>query len=171
MQTEITHGQVAAEIMGILQPIRNAITSIKGVLAKETSQECPSKLTCDIIRQDLSNVPDSWDVYEKILKLLRERYGDEVIPPPPPDEAMTQADMFAYGYQWGGMYPVGEHVAKDLLGKIDVLLLYSDNTESYADDVNAIRDHTSIGGICGVEKSAWHRYCRTRADMDKENTQ
>lgn len=72
-----------------------------------------------------------------------------------PDESISAEDMKAYGYAWGGMLPMREAEALEVMQKCSVYLLYADNTEGMAHDKSEIVVHAAKGGIFGVEKVEW----------------
>lgn len=65
------------------------------------------------------------------------------------EEDMKQ--MQEYGYLWEGMMPIGYELAKDQLEDLDVYLLYSDDTEGAAKDIDDLERHKEAGGLFGVE--------------------
>lgn len=62
--------------------------------------------------------------------------------------------MVNYGYEFDNtnyMIPLSKETALKLFEEQPILLLYQDNSESYADNLSDIENHYNIGGICGVE--------------------
>ena len=98
----------------------------------------------------LDNVYDGFD--EHTIELLRQ----EVLTVPKlPDETISADDMKSYGYSWGGMLPMNEAAAIEVMQNCNVFLLYADNTESMATEKSQIAVHAAKGGIFGVEKVKW----------------
>lgn len=106
----------------------------------------------------LNNVYDGLD--EHTLELLRQ---EVMAVPKQPDETISADDMKSYGYSWGGMLPMREPAALEVMQNCNVYLLYSDNTEGLATDKAQIAAHSSKGGIFGVEKVEWIQ------QLEKEN--
>lgn len=106
----------------------------------------------------LNSVYDGLD--EHTVELLRQEVMEV---PRMPDETISTDDMKSYGYSWGGMLPMRETVALDVMQNCNVYLLYSDNTESMATDKAQIAAHATKGGIFGVEKVEWIQ------QLEKEN--
>ena len=98
----------------------------------------------------LDNVYDGFD--EHTTELLRQ---EVMTVPKLPDETISTDDMKSYGYSWGGMLPMNETAALEVIQNCSVFLLYSDNTESMATDKSQITAHAAKGGIFGVEKVEW----------------
>ena len=98
----------------------------------------------------LDNVYDGFD--EHTTELLRQ---EVMTIPKLPDETISVDDMKSYGYSWGGMLPMNETAALEVMQNCSVFLLYSDNTESMATDKAQIAAHAAKGGIFGVEKGEW----------------
>lgn len=80
-----------------------------------------------------------------------------------PDESVTVDDMKAYGYAWGGMLPMREEAAAEVMKSCTVFRLYGDNTESRVQDASELKDHAQKGGLFGVEKVEW------KAALEREN--
>ena len=80
-----------------------------------------------------------------------------------PDESVTVDDMKAYGYAWGGMLPMREETAAEVMKSCTVFRLYGDNTESRVQDASELKDHAQKGGLFGVEKVEW------KAALEREN--
>ena len=98
----------------------------------------------------LDNVYDGFD--EHTVELLMQ----EVMSVPKlPDDTISTDDMKSYGYSWGGMLPMNDTVALEVMQNCNVYLLYSDNTESMVTDKAQIAAHAAKGGIFGVEKVEW----------------
>ena len=69
------------------------------------------------------------------------------------DPSVTPTDMYAYGYGWEGMIPLGKDRALELFDRgFEVFRLYEDGTEGVAKDRT---DITEYDGLFGVEDSAW----------------
>ena len=98
----------------------------------------------------LANVYDGFD--DHTIDLLRQ----EVMPVDRmPDNSISVDEMKEYGYSWGGMLPMREEAAAEVMKSCTVYRLYSDDSESMIIDVNEIKDHAAQGGIFGVEKVEW----------------
>ena len=106
----------------------------------------------------LDNVYDGFN--EHTVELLRQ---EVMTVPRLPDDTISTDDMKSYGYSWGGMLPMNEAVALEVMQNCNVYLLYSDNTESMATDKSQIASHAAKGGIFGVEKVEWIQ------QLEKEN--
>lgn len=79
---------------------------------------------------------------------------------PMPDPTISMKDMEEYGYNYEGMLPLNEARALELISEgLPIYLLYNDNTESMVDIDAEIITHQ---GICGIERSSWKQYLRTR---------
>lgn len=98
----------------------------------------------------LSHIYDGFD--DHTVDLLRQ----EVMPVERmPDDSISIEEMKQYGYGWGGMLPMREEVAADVMKSCTVYRLYGDDTEGIVLDAKEIRDHAARGGIFGVEKTEW----------------
>ena len=98
----------------------------------------------------LSHVYDGFD--ENTVDLLRQ----EVMPVDRmPDDSISVEDMKQYGYKWGGMLPMREEAAADVMKSCQIYRLYGDDTEGLVLDAKEIREHAAKGGIFGVEKAEW----------------
>ena len=106
----------------------------------------------------LDNVYDGFD--EHTVELLRQ---EVMAVPKLPDETISVDEMKSYGYSWGGMLPMNEAAALEVMQNCNVYLLYSDSTESMATDKAQIATHAAKGGIFGVEKVEWIQ------QLEKEN--
>ena len=95
----------------------------------------------------LSDVYDGFD--EHTVDLLRQ---DVMAVDRMPDPSITTDEMKDYGYAWGGMLPLREETAAEIMKTCSVYRLYSDNTEGLVLDAKEIHDHAAKGGILGVEK-------------------
>ena len=80
-----------------------------------------------------------------------------------PDPSITTDEMKDYGYAWGGMLPMREEAAAEVMKTCSVYRLYGDNTEGLVLDAKEIHDHAAKGGIFGVEKVEW------KAALEREN--
>ena len=82
----------------------------------------------------------------------------EVLEPPAADltdPTVTKTDMYAYGYGWDGMIPLGEERALALFDSgHEVFRLYENDAEGAADSRDDIE---SFDGLFGVEDPAWVR--------------
>ena len=90
---------------------------------------------------------------------------------PMPDTAVGFQEMYQYGYTDGNtMLPLTKERAMELfLQDVPVFLLYGDNTEAMALDVEDISSHT---GVFGVEREEWDAVrgvvtLREQADTEK----
>lgn len=74
-----------------------------------------------------------------------------------PDPSISVTEMKEYGYFWGGILPMRKEAALAAFQKDDesVYLLYEDDTEGIALNVEEIQRHAANGGIFGIEKVAW----------------
>ena len=106
----------------------------------------------------LSDVYDGFD--EHTVDLLRQEVMtvDRM-----PDPSITTDEMKDYGYAWGGMLPMREEAAAEVMKTCSVYRLYGDNTEGLVLDAKEIHDHAAKGGIFGVEKVEW------KAALEREN--
>lgn len=77
-----------------------------------------------------------------------------------PDRTISFMDMRGYGYTWDGMLPLRKDMAERLFGKdLQVYCLYANDEDSSVSDFAEIDDHAYEGGIFGIEKREWQRYC------------
>ena len=106
----------------------------------------------------LDNVYDGLDEHTTVL--LRQ---EVMTVPKLPDETISVDEMKSYGYSWGGMLPMNETAALEVMQNCNVFLLYADNTESMATEKTQIAAHAAKGGIFGVEKVEWIQ------QLEKEN--
>ena len=103
-------------------------------------------------------------VYDGFDEQTMERLHQEVMPVDRmPDESVTVDDMKTYGYAWGGMLPMREEAAAEVMKSCTVFRLYGDNTESRVQDASELKDHAQKGGLFGVEKVEW------KAALEREN--
>ena len=106
----------------------------------------------------LANIYDGFD--EHTIDLLRQ----EVMPVDRmPDDSISVDEMKEYGYDWGGMLPMREEAAAEVIKSCTVYRLYGDNTEGMVMDANELKAHAAKGGIFGVEKVEW------TAHLEREN--
>ena len=109
-------------------------------------------------RLSLSDVYDGFD--ELTVELLhQETMAVERLP----DASITVDEMKSYGYAWGGMLPMREDAAAEVMKSCTVYRLYADNSEGMVLDAAEIKAHAAQGGIFGVEKTDW------QAVIEKEN--
>lgn len=80
-----------------------------------------------------------------------------------PDDSISVDEMKEYGYAWGGMLPMREDAAAEVMKSCTIYRLYADNTESMVMNTAEIKSHAAQGGIFGVEKTDW------QAVIEKEN--
>ena len=106
----------------------------------------------------LSHIYDGFD--ETAVNLLRQ----EVMPVEKmPDDSISIEEMKQYGYKWGGMLPMREEAAAEVMKSCQIYRLYSDDTEGLVLDAKEIKEHAAKGGIFGVEKADWV------AELEKQN--
>ena len=106
----------------------------------------------------LSNVYDGFD--EHTVDLLRQ----EVMPVDRmPDDSISVDEMKEYGYGWGGMLPMREEAAAEVMKSCTVYRLYGDDSEGMVMDASELKDHAAQGGIFGVEKVEW------KAALERQN--
>lgn len=106
----------------------------------------------------LSHIYDGFD--EHTVDLLRQEIQpvDQM-----PDPSISVDEMKDYGYKWGGMLPMREEAAAEVMKDCTVYRLYGDNTEGMVLNADELRTHSAKGGIFGVEKAEWI------AKLDREN--
>lgn len=80
-----------------------------------------------------------------------------------PDETISIDEMKDYGYVWGGMLPLRQEAASEVMKSCDVFALYGDNTESKVIDADGLKTHAERGGIFGVTKLDWQK------QLEREN--
>lgn len=101
-------------------------------------------------RLALSNIYDGFD--EHTMDLLHQ----EVMPVDRmPDDSISVDEMKEYGYAWGGMLPMREEAAAEVMKSCTIYRLYGDDTEGMVLKASEIKDHAAQGGIFGVEKVDW----------------
>ena len=106
----------------------------------------------------LSDVYGGFD--EHTVDLLRQ----EVMPVDRmPDDSISVDEMKEYGYGWGGMLPMREEAAAEVMKSCTVYRLYGDDSEGMVMDARELKDHSAQGGIFGVEKVEW------KAALEREN--
>ena len=106
----------------------------------------------------LANIYDGFD--EHTVDLLRQ----EVMPVDRmPDNSISVEEMKEYGYGWGGMLPMREDAAAEVMKSCTVYRLYGDDSEGMVLDANELKAHAAKGGIFGVEKVEW------KAHLEREN--
>ena len=106
----------------------------------------------------ISDVYDGFD--EHTVDLLRQ----EVMPVDRmPDDSISVDEMKEYGYAWGGMLPMREEAAAEVMKSCTVYRLYGDDTEGMVMDASDLKAHTAQGGIFGVEKVEW------KAALERDN--
>ena len=106
----------------------------------------------------LSHIYDGFD--ETAVNLLRQ----EVMPVEKmPDDSISIEEMKHYGYKWGGMLPMREEAAAEVMKSCQIYRLYGDDTEGLVLDAKEIKDHAAKGGIFGVEKAEW------KAMLERQN--
>ena len=106
----------------------------------------------------LSHIYDGFD--ETAVNLLRQ----EVMPVEKmPDDSISVEEMKQYGYKWGGMLPMREDAAAEVMKSCQIYRLYGDDTEGLVLDAKEIKEHAAKGGIFGVEKADWV------AELEKQN--
>ena len=106
----------------------------------------------------ISDVYDGFD--EHTVDLLRQ----EVMPVDRmPDDSISVDEMKEYGYAWGGMLPMREEAAAEVMKSCTVYRLYGDNTDGMVMDASDLKAHAAQGGIFGVEKVEW------KAALERDN--
>ena len=106
----------------------------------------------------LADVYNGFD--EHTIDLLRQ----EVMPVDRmPDDTISVDEMKEYGYAWGGMLPMREEAAAEVIKSCAVYRLYHDDTEGLVMDANDLKAHAAKGGIFGVEKLEW------KAALERDN--
>ena len=106
----------------------------------------------------LANVYDGFD--EHTVDLLRQ----EVMPVDRmPDDSISVDEMKEYGYGWGGMLPMREEAAAEVMKSCTIYRLYGDDSEGMVMDASELKDHAAQGGIFGVEKVEW------KAALERQN--
>lgn len=109
-------------------------------------------------RLSVSDVYNGFD--EHTVSMLRQ----EVMPVDRiPDPSITVDEMKEYGYAWGGMLPLREEAASEVMKSCTIYRLYGDNTEGMVMDASEVNAHAAKGGIFGVVKQDWI------AMIEKEN--
>lgn len=98
-------------------------------------------------RPSLSNIYDGFDNYAMDLLAQEVMPVDQM-----PDDSISVDDMKNYGYYWGGMLPMREEAAAEVMKTCTVYRLYEDDTEGMVMDVTELKEHAADGGIFGVEK-------------------
>ena len=83
--------------------------------------------------------------------------------PEMPDPSLSVQDMKDYGYAWGGMLPMREEAAAEVMKSCTVYRLYGDNTDGMVMDASDLKAHAAQGGIFGVEKVEW------KAALERDN--
>lgn len=74
----------------------------------------------------LSHIYDGFD--ETAVNLLRQ----EVMPVEKmPDDSISVEEMKQYGYKWGGMLPMREEAAAEVMKSCQIYRLYGDDTEGW----------------------------------------
>lgn len=104
------------------------------------------------------------DVYNGFDEHIVDLLHQEVMPVDRmPDDSISIDEMKDYGYSWGGMLPMREEAAAEVMKSCTVYRLYGDDTEGMVMDTSELRDHAAKGGIFGVEKVEW------KAALEREN--
>ena len=67
-------------------------------------------------------------------------------------------DLIDYGYLWIGMQEISYDVALQISSTKSVYLLYEDDSESMAYNLQEIREHYNKGGKFGVEIESYDEY-------------
>lgn len=106
----------------------------------------------------ISDVYDGFD--EHTVDLLHQ----EVMPVDRmPDDSISVDEMKEYGYAWGGMLPMREEAAAEVMKSCTVYRLYGDDTEGMVMDASELKAHADQGGIFGIEKVEW------KAALERQN--
>ena len=138
---------------GSLSPdlLRQFMTEFKMLMEHDTFGDDAS---CIIVDERgelvLSHIYNGFD--ENTVALLRQ----EIMPVEKmPDDSINIEEMKQYGYKWGGMLPMREEAAVEVMKSCQIYRLYGDDTEGLVLDAKEIKDHAAKGGIFGVEKGEW----------------
>ena len=106
----------------------------------------------------LADVYDGFDNYA--VSLLRQ----EVMPVDRmPDDTISIDEMKDYGYGWGGMLPMRQEAAAEIMKTCTVYCLYGDDSEGILLSADQLEAHALQGGIFGIEKTEWI------AKLEREN--
>lgn len=96
------------------------------------------------------------DVYNGFDEQTMELLHQEVMPiDRMPDPDISVDEMKEYGYAWGGMLPMREEAAAEVMKHCTIYRLYGDNTEGRVLDASELKDHAAKGGLFGVTKAEW----------------
>ena len=71
---------------------------------------------------------------------------------------MMRKELINYGYLWLGMEEISYELAVKLFNMQEVYLLYEDNTESLAENIDDIENHYKNGGKFGIELKVYDEY-------------
>ncbi|ENX24863.1 hypothetical protein F892_00013 [Acinetobacter vivianii] len=63
------------------------------------------------------------------------------------DNTVTHQEMIEYGYDWGGMMPIGKDRALELHNSSEVYKLYEDGSESLVYEEIEIKEHNGLFGL------------------------
>lgn len=109
----------------------------------------------------LSGITDG--ITEHIVELLHQ----EVMPVERmPDPSISIKEMKEYGYAWGGMLPMREETAKQVMDSCTVYRLYGDDTEGMVEEAWELHQHAQEHGIFGVEKVDWLAYLNRERESE-----
>ena len=96
------------------------------------------------------------DVYNGFDEQTMDLLHQEVMPVDKmPDPGISVDEMKEYGYAWGGMLPMREEAAAEVMKHCTVFRLYGDNTEGRVLNASELKDHAAKGGLFGVTKAEW----------------
>lgn len=114
--------------------------------------------TVQLEKQDISELPES---EQKIIRLVAMRLLSSTGEKHIYDE--TSVTLSCEGYGWGGMLPMREEAAAEVMKSCTVYRLYGDDSEGMVMDASELKDHATQGGIFGVEKVEW------KASIERQN--
>jgi len=102
-----------------------------------------------------------WELDGGQLIVYREMGGNAVLAAEDiSDPSVTSADMYAYGYTWDGMIPLGNERALELFdARHEIFRLYENDAEGLITAREEIQDHD---GLFGTEDPAWEKSERTQ---------
>ena len=98
---------------------------------------------------------DGYEINNNILIINYGTGGLELSTEDLSDPAVTRTDMYAYGYGWEGMIPLGKDRALELFDKgHEVFRLYENDAEGAA---GTHADIETFDGLFGIEDPTWDR--------------
>ena len=87
-----------------------------------------------------------------------------------PDRDLSEWDMQRYGYERGGMLPVGAERAEVLYGRVPLHQLHPDGFSSPVMSQQDISDHAGDDGLFGVTLVDWMDCLAEAGIIDVETT-